>query len=185
MAEVLMEFEHPVAGPDGTLYRAQACGAETNDGTDRWEGWIEFVPAEGGETLRSRRETTQPNRTDTAYWATGLSPVYLRGTLERTLSPAPATPVARVGEAVFEEPARTGTAPLSEPSTPSVLNPFSVYRKGETHLRRQLGALSAWHLANIVRAHGLSDLKAATLDALPHQDLVDLIVTAVRLRAAE
>ena len=31
----------------------------------------------------------------------------------------------------------------------SILNPFSVYRKGEALLRSQLGALSTWHLANI------------------------------------
>lgn len=183
MAEVLVEFENPVAAPDGTLYRAQACGAPAADGTRHWEGWVEFVPAEGGEPLRSRRETTQPNRTDTAYWASGLSPVYLEGTLKRTLSPGPLIPPARPSEPAFDGPAASATA--TDPAQPSVMNPFSVYRKGEAHLRSQLGALSAWHLANIVRAHQLSDLKAATLDALAHQDLVDLIVTAVRLRAAE
>ncbi len=49
----------------------------------------------------------------------------------------------------------------------SVMDPFSVYRKGEMLLRRQLAALSVWHLVNIVRAHGLSDLPSATLNAMP------------------
>lgn len=173
MAEVLVEFEHVVAAPDGTAYRAQACGAEAADGTGRWEGWIEFVPADGGNPLRSRRETTQPNRTDTAYWATGLSPVYLEGTLNRTLGPGPATPVVKTAEAVFDGPARPG-AP--------VLNPFSVYRKGETQLRGQLAALSAWHLANIARAYELSHLTAAALEAMAQPDLVELIVAGVRRR---
>src|SRR5687768_3704803 len=112
MAEVLATYEEPVVGPDGTSYRAQACGAEAEDGTDRWEGWIEFVPVEGGAPVRSRRETTQPNRTDTAYWATGLSPVYLEGALERTLSPAQSAPPVRIVAPKFDGPAPSGAVPL-------------------------------------------------------------------------
>ena len=33
--------------------------------------------------IATGRETTQPNRTDTEYWATGLSEVYLEGALQR------------------------------------------------------------------------------------------------------
>ena len=33
------------------------------------------------------RETTQPNRRDTEYWATGLTYVYLEGALHRALNP--------------------------------------------------------------------------------------------------
>ena len=40
-----------------------------------------------GAAVRSGRETTQPNRQDTAYWATGLTPVYLEGALGRALNP--------------------------------------------------------------------------------------------------
>jgi hypothetical protein len=87
MAVVFLEFEAALVGPDGTAYRAQACGAHASDGTDTWEGWIDFVPIGGGERVRSRRETTQPTQKDTAYWASGLSPVYLQGVLERTLAP--------------------------------------------------------------------------------------------------
>ena len=87
MAETFVEFEMPVVAPDGKAYRARACGGAAGDGTVRWHGWIEFMPADGGPAIRSRRETTQPNRTDTEYWATGLTPVYLEGALERTLHP--------------------------------------------------------------------------------------------------
>lgn len=96
MAEVLAQFADPVTGADGRVYRAQACGAPMPDGI--WEGWIEFLPADGGPALRSPRETTQPNRTDTAYWASGLTAVYLEGALDRALNPpvrhapAPAEP---------------------------------------------------------------------------------------------
>src|SRR2546425_4109185 len=36
--------------------------------------------------VRTAPETTQPNRTCTVYWSTGLTPVYLEGALERALS---------------------------------------------------------------------------------------------------
>jgi hypothetical protein len=69
--------------------------------------------------------------------------------------------------------------------TDSILNPFPVYRKGEALLRRQLGAFSVWHLVNIVRDHELSDLPAATLNAMTAADLIELIVAAVRARSEE
>lgn len=185
MAEVLAEFDDALVAPDGTIYHAHACGAEAKDGTDRWEGWIEFVPARGGKPLRTHRETTQPNRKDTAYWATGLSPVYLQGALDRTLDPGQvvAAPVDR-DAALFDGPAPSGAVPL-EPAIPTVLNPFSVYRKGEELLRRQLGALSSWHLVNIIRGYELSDLEATALERAPHADLLELIVASVKLRAGE
>ena len=68
--------------------------------------------------------------------------------------------------------------------TRGVLNPFSVYRKSETMLRAQLAALSSWHLVNIIRAHGLSSIAVPTLEEIPKAELIELIVAAVRLRAA-
>lgn len=183
MPEVLATYDKPVIAPDGTAYRAQAVGSPAADGTARWEGWIEFLPLDGGSPLVSRRETTQPNRRDTAYWATGLSPVYLSGTLERTLRPAPDLPPVQIVSPVSERPAPSGAVPL-EPEIPTVLNPFSVYRKGEDLLRSQLAALSAGHLVNIIRANGLSDLDAGALSNAPHQDLAELIVAGVKLRVA-
>lgn len=85
MAETLLRFDTPVSHRNGHQYRAQACGRELENG--QWEAWLEFEDIATGEVLRSQRETTQPNRKDTAYWATGLTPVYLEGALERTLNP--------------------------------------------------------------------------------------------------
>lgn len=184
MSEVLATFESPVAAPDGSLYRAQACGAPADDNTQRWEGWVEFMPLEGGEPLRSRRETTQPNRDHTIYWASGLSNVYLRGTLERTLSPAPTSPPVQIVRPMFESPAPPADVVPQEPGTSAVLNPFSIYRKSETLLRDQLGALSNRHLANIIRSYTLSDLNLAALERATQRDLIELIVAAVRMRAA-
>jgi hypothetical protein len=176
MAEVFVTFTEPVVGPDGDTYFGRVCGGEMEDG--RWQGWLEFEPADGSETLRSPRETTQPDRTDLAYWATGLTAVYLEGALNRTLRPGPVAPPS----AAAVTPAFDGPLPpdagASRPE--AVLNPFSVYRKGETVLRQQLGALAAWHLVNIVRAYGLSSEPVASLEAMTEADLIELIVAAVR-----
>jgi hypothetical protein len=81
MAEVLLRFAQPLFIEDGPGYVAHACGEPRADGL--WEGWIEFFPIDGGPPLRSPRETTQPNRMDAEYWATGLSRVYLEGAFDR------------------------------------------------------------------------------------------------------
>ena len=177
MAEVLVEFSDPVKADDGRVFVAQACGSEMHSGL--WQGWIEFVPVGGGDPLRSTRATTQPNRQDTLYWATGLTPVYLEGALQRTLRPlgkAPASdqPVA----AFFDGPAAAEDLPRAGGA--SVLNPFSLYRKGESLLRRQLGALSGWHLVNIIDTHGLSEESLTVLNASPPSALIEMIVDGVR-----
>lgn len=176
MAEVLVEFSDMIAADDGTAYLARACGGEAPDGM--WHGWIEFTPADGGPALRTGRETTQPNRRDTIYWATGLTAVYLEGALERALTPPPA-PLDRERPAT---PAFDGPAPSATPASTShgVLNPFSVIEKGEVVLRRQLGALSSWHLVNIAASYGLSDMPVDELGQLSHDELTELIVLGVK-----
>jgi hypothetical protein len=161
MAEVLVEFSEPITDVDGITYIARACGAEVEGG--HWHGWIEFIPQDGGLAFASPRETTQPNRTDTVYWATGLTPVYLEGALHRALQPA----VHHV------------------PRTTSILNPFSAYRNGEDMLRRRLNALSSMHLINIIVAHQLSSVPAVELQQLPEAELAELIIMAVRERSME
>jgi hypothetical protein len=177
VAEVLVEFTDPVVSEDGAAYVARACGRPTPDGM--WEGWVEFLPIELGEPVRSGRETTQPNRQDTVYWATGLTAVYLEGALNRALKPLVRTPARPIAEPVFDRPAPDLTPP--PPAGESILNPFSVYRKGEALLRRQLNALSAWHLVNIIRAYDLSEQDPAALNVMTPEALIELIVAAVRL----
>jgi hypothetical protein len=178
MAEVLVDYSDPVTSSDGREYMARACGSEM-DGS-RWQGWLEFIPVDGGPAVRSSRETTQPNRTDTEYWATGLTPVYLEGALDRALNPLVRVPSPPAVEPIFDGPAET--LPVEPPVRESVLNPFSVYRKGESLLRSQLSALSGWHLVNIIEAYGLSEQRTADLEATPEPVLVELIVAAVRDR---
>ena len=62
----------------------------------------------------------------------------------------------------------------------AVLDPFSVYDKSETLLLQELGALSAWHLVNIIRAYRLSAKPDTTLNRLPASALIEMIVLSVR-----
>lgn len=176
MPETLLQFQAAVRDSDDILYTVRACGGPMPDG--KWEGWLEFDAADGS-TIRSQRETTQPNRVDAEYWASGLTPVYLEGALQRALRGPVRVPVVSVRAPAFDGPADNTV--LAPPH--GVLDPFSVYEKGEPLLRRQLAALSSWHLVNIVREYELSAESPDTLNALSQSALIETIVTGVR-RAA-
>jgi hypothetical protein len=177
MAEVLARFNEPVADQDRRRYRAQACGAPMPDGL--WEAWIEFIPMAGGPAVRSPRETTQPNGRDAAYWASGLTPIYLEGALGRALNPT-VRHMAAPAEALFDGPAPDSVVVSARPGhVDAVLDPFSVYEKGEVLLRKELGALSPWHLVNIIRAYRLSPEPVDVLNRMPGAALVDIIVDGV------
>jgi hypothetical protein len=175
LAEVLLEFAEAITSEDGKNYTARACGSEMPDG--RWQGWIEFLPLGDAEPIRSARETTQPNRRDLEYWATGLTYVYLEGSLHRALKPLVRPVVPDPVPPLFDGPA---PSPVGIPTTESVLDPFSVYRKGEALLRRQLSALAGWHLVNIIRRYELSDEDPTILGAREPAVLVEMIIDAVR-----
>jgi len=81
MAELIQEFAEVVRDARGKEYVASVYGEERGG---NWEGWIEFRQLAGlGPSLRTGRETTQPDRGALEYWATGLEPVYLEGALAR------------------------------------------------------------------------------------------------------
>jgi hypothetical protein len=178
MAETLLQYQKPVPAPDGSEYEARACGGPM-PGEGPWQGWIEFVPTAGGRPVRTARETTQPNRVDTAYWATGVSAVYLEGALRRALSKPSEIPVLPTPPAMFRAPAPSPVLPI-EARIPAVLDPFSVYQKGEPILRRQLSILSAWHLVNIAVSYELTALDRVSLNRLPASTLAEMIVAGVR-----
>lgn len=180
VAEVLLEFETTVRAEDGTTYTARACADEMPGGM--WQGWIEFLPIGDAKPVRSARETTQPNRVDTVYWATGLTPVFLEGSLRRALKPLTRPPPRVVLPAIFDSPAANLRVP--RPNGDAVLDPFSLYRKGEGLLRRRLSALAGWHLVKIITTHRLSDQDPSLLAAAKPSRLVDVIVAGVRNRAA-
>ena len=184
MARVVLVYQRsPLTLPDGRTVLAQACGRQREDGL--WEGWLEFVPDDGSTVLRSQRETTQPNLADLEYWATGLTPIYLQGALERTLTPPSAVVTPPPVSSVYDEPAPAVAAAAEvTPGAAPVLNPFSVYAKGEDLLRRQLGALSRRHLLTIIAGYDLVDDSHAELESLSTAELIELIVGAVRERRA-
>lgn len=177
MAETLQEYPGTVVADDGAEYEARACGAAMPDGM--WHGWIEFIPVSDGQPVRSGRETTQPNRTDTVYWSSGLSRVYLQGALRRALAKPVVVPVSETPPAIFDAPAPPRSRPAAAAPS-SVLDPFSVYEKGEALLRRELGAMSSWHLVNIILDYELSDEPVEALNRMPAATLVNMIVSAVR-----
>jgi hypothetical protein len=130
--------------------------------------------------MRTGRETTQPNRPDLLYWATGLTAVYLEGALDRARKPLTRAAPHPVTPPVFDGPV---PEPLPTPIPDGVLNPFSVFRKGELMLRKQLLALSEWHLVNIIRAYDLSNLPERDLNQMSAAALVEIIATTVRARS--
>lgn len=188
MAEVLVDYENTIAGADGSRWAARACGRHS---TGRmWEGWIEFVPLDlEQQPVRSRCESTQPSREDLLYWATGLSPVYLRGALTRALEPPLVRPAARRVKPHFDGPAPSivPTAPRTARLRPRaarahpILDPFDVYAQGEDILIAQLDALDVSHLRDIARAYELMNGEQATRATRP--DLADAIVNAARQNA--
>jgi len=181
MAHVIATYPHMLATHDGHAYTSRSCGRQRSDGL--WEGWLEFVPSDGTPVLRSARETTQPKLQDLAYWASGLTRVYLEGALERTLNPPLEAATAPPPPPAYDAPApRTidGVA-VHTPAEP-ILDPFAVYAEGETLLRRRLAALAPLHLRTIARAYELADDLA--IEELDEHALVALIVSAVRDRAA-
>jgi len=82
MAELLQEYASTVTDAYGLTYSVCSYGEERSDGT--WIGWLQFYPTDANKpVLLTDQETSQPNRTAVAYWATGLEPVYFEGALER------------------------------------------------------------------------------------------------------
>lgn len=74
-------FGEVVRDPEGRGYAASVYAHERIDGI--WETWLEFRGLGRDVTLRTGRESEQPNRRAALYWASGLQPSYLDGALLR------------------------------------------------------------------------------------------------------
>jgi hypothetical protein len=180
MTEVLIEYDTVLSADDGSRWIAQACG---RPGATMWEGWVEFVPLDAGSRpQRSRRETTQPSRESLMYWATGLTPVYLKGALDRALEGPPRRPVARNVAPLFEGPAPEVEPAPAPPAGPHpILDPFDVYAQGEQLLVRQLDALDLQRLRDIAVAYEIRG--AAQAATATRAELTTAIVAAARAAA--
>lgn len=175
MAEVLATFTTPVRDEFGE-YFARAVGRLAAD--HRWEAWIEFLPADGGaDVLVGPIESRQPERVHLAYWATGLTQVYLEGALGRARHPVTIR-VPVMDEPVSDQPAERRvvmqrTIPRPEP----VLNPFDVGGHNIEILRQELAALNRPRLLTIISAYELGG--RSNLTRLSDAQLVGVIVAAV------
>ena len=178
MAETVANFDTPVQDRFGERYTAKACGRQRSDGL--WEGWLEFQNLAGSETLRSQRETTQSELEDLRYWASGLTPVYLEGALDRIISAPLRDQAPPVAPPAFDRPADHGAPSHYQTRGDAVLNPFSVYEKSPAILAQELSALRAWHLRQILREYRLVDDTDPRLDVLSEPELESLILQRVR-----
>jgi hypothetical protein len=182
MAEVLRSFDAPVTDALGT-YQARAVGRHAADGM--WEGWIEFVPADGnGDVLVTSVESRQPEHTHLLYWAGGLTSVYVEGALKRARNPTPTIHVRAPEQPASTAPART-IAVVAEPRGPAaVLDPFAVGTKSLDILGQELGALDRPRLLNIIDAYTLNR-RNENLSTLTDAQLVRFIVVAVEAQLVQ
>jgi hypothetical protein len=81
VTEEFLEFENTVEDEEGRSHVALVVGEQRDDG--KWIGRIRFTPTDGSDAVETDRETTQPERDDLAYWASGLTYFYLEGALAR------------------------------------------------------------------------------------------------------
>jgi hypothetical protein len=178
MAEVLASFSTPVTDEFGSYY-PRAVGRLASGGM--WEGWIEFVPADGGsDVLVTAVETHQPERQHVVYWATGLSQVYMEGALKRARNPVTVR-VPVVDEPVSDHPAgRRVVVERVIPRPEPVLDPFEIGGRNIDILRQELTALNRPRLTNIISAFDL----AAGVDVtqMTNSQLIGVIVGAVEAR---
>lgn len=170
VSELIRTHSSTVAGSGGRTYRAHVMGTERENGT--WEARIVFDPVAGtGPELSTDRETTQPNRTDLEYWASGLEPAYIEGALSR------ATRIAeKEGAGTAPEQSAAGAV---RPEAHAILDPYDVFSQGEETLREELSALHLQHLQNIVLAYGFADAADQRLDS-DQEGLRELIIQRVR-----
>jgi hypothetical protein len=177
MAEVLRSFDDPVS--DGVRsYHVRVVGRYAQD--RMWEGWLEFDPLDGkGETLVGPVESRQPEREYLAYWAGGLTPVFVEGALHRAQHPI-VVHTRVVEEAASDHPAPrlVVTGPERQVKPEAVLNPFEIGGRNLDILAQELRALNRPRLVNIIAAY---DLNPANEDIswMTDAQLVRFIVVAV------
>jgi len=182
MAEVLVSFDEPVRDHLGE-YQARAIGRLADD--NMWEGWIEFIPIDGGsDDLDTGDETTQPEREQHVYWATGLTPVFLEGALHRARRPVTVRvrPV-ELPNTVAPKPRDPVVARVMPPGPEPVLDPFEIGGRNLDILRQELNALNRPRLINIIAAYDLNP-GGEEISWMSDRQLVQFIVTAVETQMA-
>jgi hypothetical protein len=180
MAEVLATFSTSVTDQLGSYY-PRVVGRLAPD--KMWEGWIEFVPVDGGsDVLVTPVESRQPERQHLVYWATGLSQVYMEGALRRARNPVTVR-VPVIDEPVSDRPAtRRVVVERVVPKPEPVLDPFEIGQRNIDILRQELTALNRPRLLNIIASFDLAGDVEVT--QVMDGELIGLIVGAVEARLA-
>jgi hypothetical protein len=180
MAEVLRSFDEAIRHSTGGVYYPRVVGRYAPD--KMWEGWLEFVPADGGEVIVSAVESRQAERSHLEYWAQGLTPVYAEGSLDRALRPI--TVRTRTVELpASDAPApRVVTVPYTGPRP--ILDPFEVGERSLDVLAQELHALGRARLLHIISAYRFAQPETDTTQ-MTDEELIALIVTRVEARLAE
>jgi len=175
MAEVLASYATPVSDHLGS-YFARAVGRQADD--NMWEGWIEFVPVDGGShVLVSGIESRQPEHQHLVYWATGLTNIYLEGALSRARKPLTVR-VPVIDEPISDRPAsRRVVLERVVPKPEPVLDPFEIGERNLDILRQELTALNRPRLLNIISAYDLAG--NVDVSRMSDAELIGLIVAAV------
>jgi len=178
MAEVLRSFDEPIRHASGT-YHARVVGRYAED--RMWEGWLEFVPIEGGarEVVVSAAESRQPERVHLEYWAQGLTPVYVEGSLERALHPISVRMRPAELPASDAPAARVVTVAPNGPRP--ILDPFEVGARSLDILGQELRALGRGRVLQIIAAYDLNP-NNHDLSRMNDEQLVRLAVGSVGLR---
>ena len=178
MTEVFAEYENAIDATDASVWAARACGRPLNG---KWEAWLEFIPLTAGESpVRTPRETTQRDRAAALQWATGITPAYPEGALERARE-RPTVVVTETAPPLFDTPAPTIGTPIVDGQMPrAILDPYAVFAQGEELLIDQLAALGTQHLRDIVSAYDIAPPETAIFAS--RGDLTAHIVASARGR---
>jgi hypothetical protein len=80
-AVLIRQLTQELEDSAGMMYVVRVLGRERIDAT--WEGLLEFIAVGAAIVLRTAMETTQSNREDLVYWASGLNTGYLQGAFQR------------------------------------------------------------------------------------------------------
>ena len=182
MADLLVQFDEPHYAADGRQYVAQVYGGVAVD--DSWEGWIEFVPVDGGDALRTGRETEQFTRGDLRYWAALLSRGYLEEAFSRALMRKPV--VSYEGATFGETKGWIGAQEMVFETAwrpAPVFDPFVVYREsGRYRLRQRLRTLDAGQLQDMIAAYEIPGLEIHDMHRTFEDALAEQIVAEVQHR---
>jgi hypothetical protein len=147
-----------------------------------WEGWLEFEPLDNdGPVVVGPVESRQPEAHDLAYWATGLTPIFLEGALKRARNPVTIrVPVPEVPASSAPAP-RMHTVPVGVARPEAVLDPFEIGGRNLDQLRQQLGALNRPRLLNIIAAYDLNPV-GDDISWMTDTQLITFITTATEVQ---